>query len=66
MLIEKLTLEKKIKLTHTKRLQIYKLSDYYYIVVCMNSLLNYEIISHDLYRKPDALENSLKESKESF
>ncbi|CAG8485145.1 12039_t:CDS:2 [Cetraspora pellucida] len=56
MLTEKLTPEKKMKLTHTERLQMHKLYSYCYVVVCMNSSLNYEIISHDLYRSPDALE----------
>jgi hypothetical protein len=55
-LIEKLTPKEKIKLTSTERLQMYKPSGYYYVVVCMNSLLNYKIVSHNLYREPDALE----------
>ncbi|CAG8557514.1 10022_t:CDS:2, partial [Cetraspora pellucida] len=56
MLTEKLTSEKKTKLTHTERLQMHKPCGYCYIVVHMNSSLNYEIISHDLYRDPDVLE----------
>ncbi|CAG8505748.1 17406_t:CDS:2 [Cetraspora pellucida] len=56
MLTEKLTPEKKTKLTHTKRLHMHKPCGYCYVVVRMNSSLNYEIISYDLYRGPDALE----------
>ncbi|CAG8582928.1 17692_t:CDS:2 [Cetraspora pellucida] len=56
MLTEKLTSEEKTKLTHTERLQMHKPCGYCYVVVHMDSSLNYEIISHDLYRGPDALE----------
>ena len=56
MLTEKLTPEEKTKLTHTERLQMYKPCGYCYVVVHMDSSLNYEIMSHDLYRGPDALE----------
>ena len=50
MLTEKLTSEEKTKLTHIKRLQMHKSCGYYYVVVHMDSSLNYEIISQDLYR----------------
>ena len=56
MLTEKLTPEEKTKLTHTERLQMHKPCGYCYVVVRMDSSLNYEIMSHDLYRGPDALE----------
>ncbi|EXX64617.1 hypothetical protein RirG_140970 [Rhizophagus irregularis DAOM 197198w] len=56
MLTKKLTPEEKMKLIHTKRLQMHKPCGYCYVVVCMDSSLNYKIISQDLYRSPDALE----------
>ncbi len=48
--------EEKTKLTHTERLQMHKPCGYCYVVVRIDSSLNYEIISQDLYRGPDALE----------
>ena len=56
MLTEKLTPEEKTKLTHTERIQMHKPCGYCYVVVRMDSSLNYEVVSHDLYRGPDALE----------
>ncbi|GES86261.1 hypothetical protein RCL_jg18382.t1 [Rhizophagus clarus] len=56
ILTEKLTLEEKTKLTHTKRIQMHKSCGYCYVIVRMDSLLNYEVVSHDLYRGSDALE----------
>ncbi|PKK65416.1 hypothetical protein RhiirC2_715562 [Rhizophagus irregularis] len=56
MLTEKLIPEEKMKLTHTKRLQMHKLCGYCYVVVHMDSSLNYKIISQNLYRGPDMLE----------
>ena len=53
---EKLTPEEKMKLTITERLQMHKPSEYCYVVVRMNSSLNYEIVSHDLYKGADTLE----------
>src|SRR5437868_10616781 len=55
-LTEKLSLEEKTKLTSTERIQMHKPCGYCYVVIRMDSSLNYEIISHDLYRGPDALE----------
>src|SRR5215208_6997067 len=40
--------------------------EYCHVVVRMNSSLNYEVVSHDLYRGLDALEKFVKESKENF
>ncbi|CAI2192608.1 13620_t:CDS:2, partial [Funneliformis geosporum] len=42
MLTEKLTSEEKMKLNYTERLQMHKPCGYCYVVVCMNSSLNYE------------------------
>ncbi|CAB4441221.1 unnamed protein product [Rhizophagus irregularis] len=56
MLTEKLTPEEKMKLTHTERLQMHKLYDYYYVVIRIDSSFNYKIINHDLYRSSDMLE----------
>ncbi|PKB99118.1 hypothetical protein RhiirA5_383434 [Rhizophagus irregularis] len=56
MLTKKLTPEEKMKLIHTKRLQMHKSCGYCYVVVRIDSSLNYKIISQDLYRGPDALE----------
>ncbi|PKK58881.1 hypothetical protein RhiirC2_720198 [Rhizophagus irregularis] len=56
MLTEKLTPEEKTKLTSTEKLQMHKPCGYCYVVIRINSSLNYEIINHDLYRGPDALE----------
>ncbi|PKK59391.1 hypothetical protein RhiirC2_719843 [Rhizophagus irregularis] len=66
MLTEKLTPEEKTKLTHTERLQMHKPCGYCYIVVRMDSSLNYEIISHDLYRGPDALEKFVEKIEEEL
>ncbi|CAI2199345.1 4472_t:CDS:1, partial [Funneliformis geosporum] len=56
MLTEKLTPEEKMKLTNTERLQMHKPCGYYYIIVRMDSSLNYEVVSYDLYRGSDTLE----------
>ncbi|GBB91050.1 hypothetical protein RclHR1_18160002 [Rhizophagus clarus] len=56
MLTKKLTPEEKTKLIHTERIQMHKLCGYRYVVVRIDSSLNYEVVSHDLYRSPDALE----------
>jgi hypothetical protein len=66
MLTEKLTPEEKTKLTHTERLQMHKPCGYCYVVVRMDSSLNYEIISHDLYRGPDALEKFVEKIEEEL
>ena len=64
MLTEKLTSEEKMKLTHTKRLQMHKLYGYCYVVVRMDSSLNYEIMSYDLYRGSDAFERFITKIEE--
>src|SRR6266498_3206666 len=66
MLTKKLTPEEKMKLTHTERLQMHKPCGYCYVVVCMDSSLNYEIISHYLYRGPDALERFVLQIEEEL
>ncbi|CAG8820290.1 1615_t:CDS:2, partial [Gigaspora rosea] len=43
MLTEKLTPEEKMKLTHTERLQMHKPCGYCYVVIRMDSSLNYKI-----------------------
>ncbi|CAI2195972.1 5296_t:CDS:1, partial [Funneliformis geosporum] len=60
MLTKKLTPEKKMKLTSIERLQMHKPCGYYYAVIHMNSSFNYEIISHSLYRRSDALEKFIE------
>src|SRR3954454_4017677 len=65
-LTEKLTPEEKTKLTITERLQMHKPSEYCYVVVRMNSSLNYEIVSHDLYRGADALERFVLKIEEEL
>ncbi|CAG8854896.1 845_t:CDS:1, partial [Gigaspora margarita] len=55
-LTEKLTPEENTQLTHTEKIQRHKPCGYCYVVICMDSSLNYEIVSHDLYRGSDALE----------
>src|ERR1043165_2557811 len=55
-LTEKLSPEEKTKITSTERIQMHKPCGYCYVVVRMDSSFNYEIISHDIYRGPDALE----------
>src|SRR3954465_12091624 len=60
MLTEKLTPEEKTKLTYTERLQMHKPYEYCYVVVRMNSSLNYEVVSHDLYRGLDVLEKFIE------
>ncbi|PKK57676.1 hypothetical protein RhiirC2_797610 [Rhizophagus irregularis] len=64
MLTEKLAPKEKVKLIHTERLQMHKPCGYYYVVVCIDSSLNYEIMSHDLYRGPDALERFVTKIEE--
>ncbi|UZO18727.1 uncharacterized protein OCT59_010039 [Rhizophagus irregularis] len=66
MLTEKLAPEEKAKLTHTERLQMHKPCGYCYVVVHMDSSLNYEIMSHDLYRGPDALERFITKIEEKL
>src|SRR3989337_632077 len=66
MLTEKLTPEEKTKLTHTERLQMHKPCGYCYVVIHMDSSYNYEIISHDLYRGPDALERFVLQIEEEL
>ncbi|CAG8794193.1 10361_t:CDS:2 [Gigaspora margarita] len=44
MLTKKLTPEEKMELTNTKRLQMHKLRGHCYVVIRMDSLLNYEIV----------------------
>ncbi|CAG8850546.1 33864_t:CDS:1, partial [Gigaspora margarita] len=51
----KLTPEENAQLTRTEKIQRHKPCGYCYVVVCIDSSLNYEIISYDLYRGPDAL-----------
>ena len=65
-LTENLTPEEKTKLTHTERIQRHKPSGYCYVVVRMDSSLNYEIVSHDLYRGPDALERFVTKIEEEL
>ena len=55
-----------MKLTHTERLQMHKPYGYCYVVVCMDSSLNYEIVSHNLYRGLDALEKFVDRIKEEL
>ncbi|CAI2186381.1 19272_t:CDS:1 [Funneliformis geosporum] len=66
MLTEKLTSEEKMKLTHTERLQTHRPCGYCYVIVQIDSSLNYEIISHNLYRGPDALERFVLKIKEEL
>src|ERR1700722_2363076 len=65
-LIKKLTLKEKIKLISTERLQMHKLSGYCYVVVCMNSSLNYEIMNYNLYKGLDVLERFITKIEEKF
>ncbi|CAG8464061.1 9397_t:CDS:2 [Gigaspora margarita] len=53
MLTEKLTPEEKTKLTSTE-------------IIRMDSSLNYEIINHDLYRRPNALERFVLKIKDEL
>ncbi|CAG8832111.1 13463_t:CDS:2, partial [Gigaspora margarita] len=55
-LTEKLTPEENTQLIHTKKIQRHKPYGYCYMVIHMDSSLNYEIVSHDLYRGSDTLE----------
>ena len=55
-LTEKLTPEEEAQLTQTEKLQRHMPCSYCYVVVHMDSFLNYEVVSYDLYRGPDALE----------
>ncbi|UZO21357.1 uncharacterized protein OCT59_013753 [Rhizophagus irregularis] len=64
MLTEKLAPKEKAKLTHTERLQMHKPCGYCYVVVRMDSSLNYKIMSHDLYRGPDVLERFVTKIEE--
>ncbi|CAG8448419.1 1730_t:CDS:1, partial [Cetraspora pellucida] len=66
MLTEKLTPEEKTKLIYTERLQMHKLYGYCYVIVHMDSSLNYEIMSYDLYRSPDALERFVTKIKKEL
>ncbi|RIB30535.1 hypothetical protein C2G38_2152524 [Gigaspora rosea] len=66
MLTEKLTPEEKMKLTHTERLQMHKPCGYCYVVIRMDSSLNYKIVSHDLYRGSDALEKFVDRIEEEL
>ena len=66
MLTEKLTSEEKTKLTSTERMQKHKLCKYCYAIICMNSSLNYEIVSHNLYREPDALKRFILKIEEEL
>jgi hypothetical protein len=61
MLTEKLTPEEKTKLTYTERLQMHKPCGYCYVVVRMDSSLNYEVVN--LYRGSDALEKFVERIK---
>ncbi|KAF0519120.1 gastrula zinc finger protein xlcgf46.1: PROVISIONAL [Gigaspora margarita] len=56
MLTTNLTPEEKTQLTQTRKLQRHIPCGYSYIVVCMDSFGNYEIVDYDLYRGPNALE----------
>nr|CAG8623300.1 4787_t:CDS:2 [Entrophospora candida] len=55
-LTTKLTPEEDAQLTHTEKIQQHIPCGYSYVIICMDSFCNYEIISYDLYRGPDALE----------
>ncbi|CAG8828489.1 9799_t:CDS:2, partial [Gigaspora margarita] len=55
-LTKKLTPKENIQLTRTEKIQRHKPCGYCYVVVRIDSSLNYEIISYDLYKGPDALE----------
>jgi hypothetical protein len=66
MLTEKLTPEEKTKLTSTERMQKHKPCGYCYAVIHMDNSLNYEIVSHNLYRGPDALERFVFKIKEEL
>ena len=63
MLTEKLTPEEKMKLTSTERLQMHNPCGYCYAVIRMDSSLNYEVVSHDLYRGSNALEKFVERIK---
>src|SRR3954447_112271 len=60
----KINSRRETKLTHTERLQMHKPCGYCYVVIRMDSSLNYEIMSHDLYRGPDALERFVTKIEE--
>ncbi|CAI2172022.1 3988_t:CDS:2 [Funneliformis geosporum] len=45
---------------------MHKLCGYSYVVICIDSLLNYEITSHDLYRRSDALERFVTKIEEEL
>src|SRR5829696_6300076 len=66
MLTEKITPEEKTRLTHTERLQMHKPCGYSYVIVRMDSSLNYEIVSYDLYRGSDALERFVTKIEEEL
>uniref|UniRef100_U9UX13 Uncharacterized protein n=1 Tax=Rhizophagus irregularis (strain DAOM 181602 / DAOM 197198 / MUCL 43194) TaxID=747089 RepID=U9UX13_RHIID len=66
MLTEKLIPEEKTKLIHTKRLQMHKPCGYCYVIICMDSPLNYKIVSHNLYRESDALERFVLKIEEEL
>ncbi|CAG8814606.1 18104_t:CDS:2, partial [Gigaspora margarita] len=51
-----LTPEEKTQLTRTEKLQRHIPCGYSYVVVRMDSFGNYEIVSYDLYKGPNALE----------
>ncbi|KAF0520568.1 gastrula zinc finger protein xlcgf46.1: PROVISIONAL [Gigaspora margarita] len=65
-LTENLTPEEKTKLTNTERIQMHKPCGYCYVVVRMDSFLNYEVMSYDLYRGPDALEKFVTKIEEEL
>ncbi|CAG8805939.1 2877_t:CDS:2, partial [Gigaspora margarita] len=66
MLTEKIIPEEKMKLTHTERMQKHKLYGYCYMVIHMDSLLNYEIMNYNLYRGLDALKKFVDRIKEEL
>jgi hypothetical protein len=66
ILTKNLTPEEKTKLIHTERLQMHKPCGYCYVVVRIDSSLNYEIVSYNLYRRPDVLEKFVDRIKEKL
>ena len=55
-----------MKLTSTERIQMHKPCGYSYVVVRMDSSLNYETMSHELYRGSDALEKFVERIEEEL
>ena len=66
MLTKKLTPKEKMKLTSTKKMQKHKSYGYCYIVIHIDSSLNYEIINYDLYRGSNVLKRFITKIKKEL